>query len=68
MQKTIDQVWLLFQTIWLYQNGKMKGKDYDEQCAIALKTTCNKVQDIYQQAQSEVNPVSYLLLSPCTAT
>jgi hypothetical protein len=43
MRKTIDQVWLLFRTIWLCRNGEKYGKDYDEQRAIALATTRNKV-------------------------
>jgi hypothetical protein len=58
MRKTIDQVWLLFRTIWLCRNGEKYGKDYDEQRAIALETTRNKVREIYEQARSDVDSVT----------
>jgi hypothetical protein len=51
MQKTIDAIWQIFLTIWYTQNGKLHGKDYEEQRAIALKMSCNEVSRIYEEAK-----------------
>jgi hypothetical protein len=39
MTKTVDAIWDYFLLIWTDLNGKLYGKDYDEQRAIALETT-----------------------------
>jgi hypothetical protein len=39
IQKPIDVIWQVFLTIWHTQNGELYGKDYEEQCQIALKMT-----------------------------
>jgi hypothetical protein len=31
MTKTVDAIWDYFLAIWTEQNGKLCGKDYDEQ-------------------------------------
>jgi hypothetical protein len=53
-RKTIDLVWTTFQTIWLCRNGKLYGKDYDKQRAIALRTTRQSVKQIYEQSKGQV--------------
>jgi hypothetical protein len=54
-QKTINQVWTTFRTIWLCRNGELYGKDYEEQCATALRTTRASVQRIYEQSKDQVS-------------
>jgi hypothetical protein len=47
MQKTIDMIWHVFLTIWNTQNGELYGKNYEEQCKIAIEKTCDEVSRIY---------------------
>jgi hypothetical protein len=62
MQKTIDAIWQIFLTIWYTRNGKLHGKDYGEQQAIALETSCNEVSRIYEEAKLYVNDAKSRLL------
>jgi hypothetical protein len=41
--------------IWTDWNGKLYGKDYDEQQAIALETTRAEVEQIYEGSKHYVN-------------
>jgi hypothetical protein len=41
--------------IWTDRNGKLYGKDYDEQRAIALETTWAEVEQIYKGSKHYVN-------------
>jgi hypothetical protein len=54
MQKTIDMIWQVFLTIWNTQNGELYGKNYEEQCKIAIETTCDEVSRIYEEAKHYV--------------
>jgi hypothetical protein len=62
MQKTIDTIWQIFLTIWYTRNGELHGKDYEEQRAIALETSHNKVSRIYEEAKLYVNDAESRLL------
>ena len=62
MQKTIDAIWQIFLTIWLTRNGELHGKDYEEQRAIALKTSRDEVSRIYEEAKQYVNDAESRLL------
>jgi hypothetical protein len=62
MQKTIDAIWQIFLTIWYTRNSKLHGKDYEEQRAIALETSCNEVSRIYEEAKLYVNDAESGLL------
>jgi hypothetical protein len=42
------------QSGWLCRNGELYGKDYDEQRAIALRTTRQSVKQIYEQSKGQV--------------
>ena len=44
MRKTIDEIWQIFFTLWTCRNGEKYGKDYDEQCKIALETSRAEVR------------------------
>jgi hypothetical protein len=50
MTKTVDAIWDYFLAIWIERNGKLHGRDYDEQQAIALETTRDEVTQIYDGA------------------
>jgi hypothetical protein len=62
MQKTIDAIWQIFLTIWYTRNGKLHGKDYEEQRAIALETSRNEVSRIYEEEKLYVNDAKSRLL------
>jgi hypothetical protein len=62
MLKTIDAIWQIFLTIWYTRNGELHGKDYEEQRAIALKTSHNKVSRIYEEANLYINDAKSRLL------
>jgi hypothetical protein len=62
MTKTIDAIWDYFLTIWTAQNGKLYGKDYDEQQAIALETTRAEVTQIYKALKHYVNDAESAIL------
>jgi hypothetical protein len=47
-RKTVDQIWQTFLDIWQCRNGELHGKDYKEQREIALRTTREEVQRIYE--------------------
>jgi hypothetical protein len=55
MTKTVDAIWDYFLLIWTDWNGKLYGKDYDEQRAIALETTRAKAEQIYEGSKHYVN-------------
>jgi hypothetical protein len=55
MTKIIDAIWDYFLLIWTDRNGKLYGKDYDEQRAIALETTRAEVEQIYEGSKQYVN-------------
>ena len=55
MRKTVDEIWQIFLMIWTCWNGKKYGKDYKEQHEIALATSQDKVQEIYEQTRNLVN-------------
>jgi hypothetical protein len=46
--KTVDAIWDYYLTIWTAWNGELYGKDYNEQQAIALKTTQAEVEQLYE--------------------
>jgi hypothetical protein len=48
--------------IWTDQNGKLYGKDYDEQQAIALETTWAKVEQIYEGSKHYVHDAESAVL------
>jgi hypothetical protein len=48
MMKTVDAIWDYYLTIWTAWNGELYGKDYNEQQAIALKTTQAEVEQLYE--------------------
>lgn len=54
-RKTADQIWTTFRTIWLCRNGELYGKDYDEERAIALRTTRQAVREIYEDSKELVS-------------
>jgi hypothetical protein len=54
-RKTVDQVWTTFRTIWLCRNGKLYGKDYEEEQAIALSTTLESMKQIYKASKGKVS-------------
>jgi hypothetical protein len=62
MQKTIDAIWQVFLLIWNTQNGELYGKNYEEQCKIALETTHDKVSRIYEEAKHYVNDAESAML------
>jgi hypothetical protein len=62
MTKTIDAIWDYFLTIWTARNGKLYGKDYDEQRAIALETTRAEVTQIYEASKHYVNDAESAIL------
>ena len=54
MQKTVDQIWEFYITIWHCRNGKLHGHDFEEQKCIALKATQTTVHRIYQEMTSNI--------------
>ncbi len=50
MTKTVDAIWDYFLLIWTDWNGKLYGKDYDKQQAIALSKSM-KDQNIMSMMQ-----------------
>jgi hypothetical protein len=62
MTKTVDAIWDYFLLIWTDQNGKLHGKDYYEQRAIALETTQAKVEQIYEGSKHYVNDAESAVL------
>jgi hypothetical protein len=60
MQKMINMLWQVFLTIWQTWNGELYGKDYEEQCAIALAMTRDEVSRIYEEAKHYVNDAEKL--------
>jgi hypothetical protein len=62
MQKLIDMLWQVFLTIWHTQNGELYGKNYEEQCAIALTMTQDEVSRIYEEAKHYVNDAESAML------
>ena len=44
MCKTINEIWQIFFMLWTCRNGEKYGKDYDEQCKLALETSWEEVQ------------------------
>ena len=62
MRKTVEKIWQIFLMIWTCWNGEKYGKDYNEQCKIALATSQDKVQEIYEQMRNLVNDEESALL------
>jgi hypothetical protein len=62
MTKTVDAIWDYFLLIWTDRNGKLYGKDYDEQRAIALATTRAEVEQIYEGSKHYVNDAESAIL------
>jgi hypothetical protein len=60
--KTIDAIWDYFLLIWTDCNSELYGKDYDEQQAIALKTTRAEVEQIYEGSKHYVNDAESAVL------
>ena len=54
MQKTVDQIWEFYITIWHCRNGELHGHDFEEQRCIALKATCTTVGRVYQEMTSNI--------------
>ena len=48
MRKTVDAIWQISLMLWTCRNGEKYGKDYDEQHAIALETSQDAVQHLYE--------------------
>jgi hypothetical protein len=55
MMKIVDAIWDYFLFIWTDRNGKLYGKNYDEQQAIALETTQAEFEQIYEGSKHYVN-------------
>ncbi len=62
MTKTVDAIWDYFLAIWTEQNGKLHGRDYDKQQAIALEMTQDKVMQIYEASKHYVNDAKSAIL------
>ena len=62
MRKTVDEIWQIFLMIWTCRNGEKYGKDYKEQCEIALATSQDKVREIYERMTNLVNDEESALL------
>ena len=48
MHKTMDAIWQISLVLWTCRNGEKYGTDYDEQHAIALETSQDAVQHLYE--------------------
>ena len=55
MQKTIDQIWEFYISIWHCRNGELHGHDFDEQKRIALEATCTTIQRVYQETNNNID-------------
>ena len=62
MQKTINEIWQIFLMIWTCRNGEKYGKDYDEQCEIALATSQDRVREIYKRTRNSISNQESALL------
>ena len=62
MRKTVDVIWQIFLMLWTCRNGEKYGKDYDEQCAIALETSEDAVRHLYECTKHSVNDEESALL------
>jgi hypothetical protein len=54
MTKIVDAIWDYFLLIWTDWNGKLYGKENDEQRVIALETTRAEVEQIYEGSKHYV--------------
>ena len=55
MQKTIDQIWEFYISIWHCRNGELHGHDFNAQKRITLEATRTTVQRVYQETHNNVN-------------
>jgi len=55
MQKTIDQLWQFYLTLWHCRNGELHGKDKEETRQIAIEATRNSVRQAYQRSLNRVS-------------
>jgi hypothetical protein len=56
----VDAIWDYFLLKLMERNGKLYGKDYDRQWAIALETTWPEVEQIYEGSV----PLSSCFITP----